>query len=64
MINLGCVTHECPCGSQAWVLDWVIFDDYVIAAYSTNMKCANCGATALAPTEPDRPGFDKEMVTV
>jgi hypothetical protein len=55
MFNLDCVTHVCVCGSQMWQLDWVIFDDYEIAAYSLDMTCKLCGAQAKAPTLPDKP---------
>lgn len=54
-MELDCVTHVCVCGSTIWQPDWVMFDDYEISAYSLNMTCCLCGATAFCPTEVDRP---------
>lgn len=54
-IHLDMVCHVCPCSSKVWILDWVMFDDYEISAYSTKMKCVMCGSTALAPTLIDKP---------
>lgn len=55
MVDLGCVTQVCICGSQMWKPDWVIFEDYEIAAYSLSMSCILCGAQAITPTPLDRP---------
>lgn len=58
--NLNRVVHVCPCGSQMWQVEWMIFDDYEPAAYSTSMTCICCGAKAQTPTLCDRPeGKDK-----
>ncbi len=53
-LDLGLVTHKCPCGSSWWTLS-VAFDDYTIAAYLLEMTCVCCGNKALAPTPVDRP---------
>lgn len=64
MIDIGTVTHVCFCGSKLWNVQ-VIFDDFEIAWYSLDMKCALCGATAKAPTPLDRPGGESgNLVTV
>lgn len=54
------VLHFCPvCHGTAWRLDWVMFDDYKIGAYSYEMECVECKTKAKAPTEPDRPDFER-----
>lgn len=54
-IDLGMVTHVCPCSSKVWRLNWVMFEDYEISAYSLDMECAICGCKAKAPTLADKP---------
>lgn len=58
MVNLDMITHVCICGSRMWKLDWVMFEDYEISAYSISMSCAVCGAVAKAPTLIDKPDDD------
>lgn len=62
MIALDAVTHVCVCGSSWWNVA-VTFEDYEVAAYLLDMTCMNCGSTAKAPTEVDRP-IDDGWVTV
>lgn len=50
----GVILHECVCGSNIWNVK-VVFDDYEIASYFTDMECAVCGTRATAPTPLDRP---------
>lgn len=59
-VDLGCITHVCPCGSLLWSV-MVIFDDYEVAAYMLDMTCVGCGNKAIAPTLVDRP--DEGFVT-
>lgn len=63
MIDLGTITHVCVCGNALWNLQ-VQFDDYEISMYLLDMTCADCGSLAIAPTPVDRPGYNKENVTV
>jgi len=49
-------THVCVCGSRVWNLQ-VMFEDYEIGMYFTDMECALCGSKATAPTLPDKPGW-------
>lgn len=59
MIDLGVVTPMCVCGSIAWVVEWVIFDeDYNIGAYSLNMKCLECNSLGITPTPIDHPDYE------
>ena len=53
-LDLGQITHVCPCGSQWWNIQ-ASFEDYVISAYLLEMACMVCGNIAIAPTEIDRP---------
>lgn len=46
--------HECVCGSNLWNVK-VMFEDFEISAYFTDMECAFCGTLAKAPTPVDRP---------
>lgn len=55
-IDLGTITHVCVCGSELWNLQ-VMFDDYEISMYFTEMECAVCGNKAIAPTPVDRPDY-------
>jgi C4-type Zn-finger protein len=49
------VHHECPvCESNIWNVK-VIFEDYEIATYFTEMECSVCGSFAKAPTPIDKP---------
>lgn len=57
MIDLGVVTHECPCGSNLWKI-LVTFEEYEIATYSLEMYCAMCGNKAKTPTPLDIPDDD------
>lgn len=53
-MDLGEIVHVCVCGSQLWNV-MVMFEDYEIAMYFTEMTCAVCGSKAIAPTLCDRP---------
>jgi hypothetical protein len=57
-LDLGMVTHVCPCGSDTWKV-LVSFDDYEIATYSLDMYCASCGNKARAPTLLDDPNYEE-----
>ena len=52
-------THVCACGSMLWNVQ-VMFDDYEIGMYLTEMECADCGSLAIAPTLVDKPGYVRE----
>lgn len=58
-LELGLVTHTCVCGNEAWVLDWVMFDDYEIAAHSLDMTCSWCLNRAKTPTLADKPDDER-----
>ena len=49
----------CACGSMLWNVQ-VMFDDYEIGMYLTEMECADCGSLATAPTLVDKPGYVRE----
>jgi len=51
--------HECPCGSFVWNLK-VMFEDYEISQYFTDMECAVCGTRAKAPTPIDHPEYEED----
>ena len=53
------IIHTCPCGSDLFRLV-VSFDNYEIAAYSTDMECIECGTRAKAPTPIDHPEYQGE----
>ena len=53
------ITHVCVCGSTLWHLV-VSFEDYEISAYSTDMRCLECGSRAKAPTPIDHPDYKKQ----
>lgn len=57
-LDLGMVTHVCPCGSDTWKI-LVSFEDYEIASYSLEMYCVSCGNKALAPTPLDDPDYEE-----
>ncbi len=63
-IDLDIITHTCVCSSNVWVLDWVMFEDFEISAYSLTMHCANCDNIAITPTPIDKPGYGQDNVTV
>lgn len=56
MVDLrGTPTHVCICGSKIWSIK-AMFENGAIALYFLDMKCAECGALATAPTELDGGG--------
>jgi hypothetical protein len=53
MVDLrGTPTHICICGSKIWNIK-AMFEDGAIALYFLDMKCAECGSLATAPTQVD-----------
>lgn len=57
-LDLGMVTHICPCGEDTWKI-LVSFEEYEIASYSLDMYCISCGNKAIAPTILDDPNYEE-----
>jgi hypothetical protein len=53
------VTHVCVCGGTLFKI-YASFDDYEIAAYSTEGECVECNTRVRVPTPIDKPGYYRE----
>lgn len=58
--QLGIPTHECfNCGSNIFTIN-ATFDNYEIAMYWDQGKCAMCDSPVTVPTLPDHPFWNPE----
>lgn len=58
----GIPTNQCfNCGSE-WFQVLVHFEDYEIAQYMVEAKCALCDSELTAPTPIDAPNYESEEI--